>query len=205
VSYPDWLIIAVLTVTRAPRSPPAASPPRQGRGPLRVASTGSHPAPEGTGYSAARYPSCDLCNRPVVTSTHSPLESQAWCLRTADLRFTSRPVTRALARAGHDAIHIDAETPLPEISTPGDAAVGRRTHQLRHHAILPKGLVHARWSRDPHTLVRQRASRVTGSLTFPVALGLSTPKAWRSAQHQEPILSRRANATRLSARNAFHR
>lgn len=41
-------------------------------------------------------------------------DSRAPCLRTADLRFTRRPVTRALARAGHDAIHIDAGPPLPE-------------------------------------------------------------------------------------------
>lgn len=113
-------------------------------------------------------------------------DSRAQSLRFADLRFTRRPVTRAPAHAGHDEIHIDAELPLPEDSTPGDAAVGRRKHQLRRHAVLSVEPTHSMWASDTHTLVRQCASRKAGSLTFPVAPSLSPPQARNQPSTEDP-------------------
>lgn len=66
----------------------------------------------------------DLCNRLDVTSTHKFSDFRAQRLRATDRDFARLPESRALARAGKDELRNDAELPLPEGSTPDDAAVG---------------------------------------------------------------------------------
>lgn len=107
-------------------------------------------------------PFYDLCNRLDVTSTHKSSDSRAWCLRTFDLRFTRRPVTRALARAGHDEIHIDAEFPLLEDPTPGGAAVWAPQRPATTSTALSKEAARERIANDdPHAHIQLRASRTT--------------------------------------------
>lgn len=106
-------------------------------------------------------PSYDLCNRLDVTSTHQSSDSRAERLRAADLRFTHRPVTRALARAGHGAIHVDAEFPLLEISDPRWSCGWAPQHQLRARASSRmRPAANMSLPADPRRRIRPRASRM---------------------------------------------
>lgn len=139
-----------------------------------------------------------LCNRLDVTSTHQSSDSQAWCLRTSDLGFTRRPVTHAPACAGHDEIHVDAGLPLPEGTDPKWRCGWAPQSPATSQSVLPMMRLPAlAQTRDPSVLVRQRASRTGGPLTFPVALPLALHEVGTEPQHRGPILSRCANTARL--------